>query len=113
MPPSEGAAAEHDSLAPDCGLDRVIGRQKCRTAVRVDIIDPGAAQPYGPIDSENVMQQRVASEVSRCAQRMAAFEQLRAADRKMIFPHQQFGRQTRILPPPQRFAMSIPSLTKS
>ena len=59
--------------------------------MRIDIIDPGAVQPYGPIDSENVMQQRVASEIGRCAQRIAAFEQLRAADRKVIFLHQQFG----------------------
>jgi hypothetical protein len=31
----------------------------------------------------------------------------------MIFLHQQFGLQTGIWPPPQRIAMSIPSLTKS
>jgi hypothetical protein len=30
--------------------------------VRVDIIDTGAMQPDGPIDSENVMEERVASE---------------------------------------------------
>ena len=60
---NQGAAAEHDALAPDCSLDRVIGRQKRRTAVRVDIIDPGTVQPHGPIDSENVMQERMASEV--------------------------------------------------
>ena len=52
---NRSATAEHDTLAPDCSLDRVIGRQKRRTAVRVDVIDPGAVQPYRPIDSENVM----------------------------------------------------------
>jgi hypothetical protein len=51
----QGAPAEHDALAPDCSLDSVIGRQKGRTALRVDIVDPGGVQPYGPIDSENVM----------------------------------------------------------
>src|SRR6202521_2678557 len=52
---NQAATAEHDALAPDCSLDRVIVRQKRRTAVRVDIIDPGAVQPYNPIDSENVI----------------------------------------------------------
>jgi hypothetical protein len=84
----QGATAEHDALAPDCSLDRVIGRQKRRTAVRVDIIDPGAVQPHNPVDSENVVQERVASEVGGRAQRIPAFEQFRAADWKMIFLHQ-------------------------
>src|SRR5215471_3929585 len=65
--------------------------------MRVNIVDSRAMQPYGPIDSEDVMQERVASEVGRPAQRIPTFEQLRAADRKMIFLHQQFGCQTRIL----------------
>src|ERR1700679_3308888 len=63
----------------------------------IDIFDPRASQPYGSIDSENVMQERVAREVGWRAQGMPAFEQFRAADRKMIFLHQQFGRQTGIL----------------
>ena len=59
--------------------------------MRVDVVDPGAVQPYGPIDSENVMQERVANEVGGRAQRIPTFEQFRATDRKMIFLHQQFG----------------------
>ena len=93
----QGAAAEHDALAPDRRLDRVIGRQERRTAVRVDSVDPGAAQPDGPIDREHIVQERVAREIGGRAQRMPAFEQFRAADRKMIFLHQQLGRQTGIL----------------
>src|SRR5215472_2400875 len=65
--------------------------------MRVKIIDPRVAQPYVPIDRENIMQQRVVSEVGGCAQRIATLEQFRAADRKMIFFHQQFRRQTAIL----------------
>src|SRR5262249_52773074 len=91
--------AEHDAFSPDRSLNCVIGRQKSRTTMRVNIIDPGVAQPYGPVDRENVMEQRVVSEVGGGAQRIATLEQFRATNRKMIFFHQQFRRKTVILPP--------------
>jgi hypothetical protein len=43
------------------------------------------------------VQERVVGEVGGCAQGMATFEQLRAANWKMIFFHQQFRRETAIL----------------
>ena len=49
-------AAKHDALALDCRSNRVIGRRKRWATVRVDIVDPGAVQPYGPIDRENVIE---------------------------------------------------------
>src|SRR5262245_36517375 len=68
--------------------------------MRVDIVDPGVAQPYCSVDREYVVEERVVSEVGGCAQRIATFEQFRAANRKMIFFHQQFRRQTGILATP-------------
>jgi len=87
----QGAAAEHDALASECSLDRVIGRQKRRTAVRIDIVDACVVQPYGLIDGENVMQERVVSEIGGRSQWIRTFEQFWATDRKVIFLHQQFG----------------------
>jgi hypothetical protein len=57
----QGTTAEHDALAPDRSLDRVIGREKRRTQMRVDNVDPGVAQPYGPVDGEYVVQECVVS----------------------------------------------------
>ena len=85
------ASPEHNTLAQDGGLNRVLGRMEPRTTVWVDPLDTGGPEPHGPIDLEFVVDQRVVPEVGWSQQRVQTLEKLRAAHWKKVFLHQQFG----------------------
>ena len=85
------ASPEHNTLAQDGGLNRVLGRMEPRTTVWIDPVDTGGPEPHGPIDLIFFMDERVVLQVGWCKQRMQTFEKLRAAHWKKVFLHQQIG----------------------
>jgi hypothetical protein len=86
------AASEHNTLAQDGGLNRVLGRMEPRATVWVDTLDTGGPEPHGPIDLEFFfMDQRVVLQVGWCQQRVQTLEKLWAANWEKVFLHQQFG----------------------